>query len=143
MSIDLTAQTAPAAGSADERRVRDLVQTAQRDLSLLVRKEVELAKAELASAAQKGAVGGAALAAAGVFLFFAMVAAVMAFGFGLAFEAGFAVWTAFGIVALVLVALAVGAAAVGGLALRKLRAPTSAVAGARADLAAARGKRAA
>ena len=120
-----------------DRRVRDLVQSAQRDISLLVSKEVELAKAELQDAVKKGAIGGAGFGVAAVLLFFAVMAGVMCFGFGLA-AAGLSLWLAFLIVMLVLIAIAAGAAFAGVMSLKKLKAPTSAIEGAKADIAAAR-----
>ncbi|HVU71361.1 MAG TPA: phage holin family protein [Mycobacteriales bacterium] len=120
-----------------ERRVRDLVQNAQRDISLLVSKEVELAKAELQDAVKKGAIGGAGFGVAAVLAFFAVMAGVMCFGFGLA-AAGLSLWLAFLVVMLVLLAVAGGAAFAGVLSLKKLKAPTSAIEGAKADIAAAR-----
>lgn len=120
-----------------DRRVRDLVQTAQRDISLLVSKEIELAKVELQAAAKKAAIGGAGFGVAGVFAFFALMAGVLCFGFGLA-AAGLSTWTAFGVVALVLLSAAGALAGVGVLSLKKLEAPTSALEGAKADIAAAR-----
>ena len=120
-----------------DRRVRDLVQSAQRDISLLVSKEVELAKVELQAAAKKAAVGGAGFGVAGVFVFFALMAGVMSFGYGLA-DAGLSLWAAFVVVTLVLLVVAGGLVAVGVLSLKKVKAPTSAIEGAKADIAAAR-----
>jgi hypothetical protein len=120
-----------------DRRMRDLVHSAQRDISLLVSKEIELAKVELQAAAKKAAIGGAGFGVAAVFAFFALMAAVMCFGFGLS-AAGLSLWTAFGVVALVLLAVAGVLAAIGMLSLKKLEAPTSAIEGAKADIAAAR-----
>ena len=65
-TIDLrTVQTT--AGQAAETPLKDLVQLASKDLSLLVRKEVELAKAEMALAAKGAAKGAAGLVVAAVF----------------------------------------------------------------------------
>lgn len=120
-----------------DRSVRDLVQSAQRDLSQLVSKEVELAKSELQDAAKKAAVGGAGFGAAGVFVFFALLAGVMCFGYGLA-AAGLSLWLAFLIVMLVFLVLAGAVAFIGVVTLKKLKAPTSAIEGAKADIAAVR-----
>lgn len=63
-----------APGEGAEPSLADLVQTASRDLSLLVHKEVELAKLEVTQAAKGAARGAAGFAAAAVF---ALAAGIM------------------------------------------------------------------
>jgi hypothetical protein len=123
--------------------VRDLVSVAQRDISLLISKEIELAKAEFQTAVRRGVIGGAGLGAAALFAFFGAIALILTGGFGIN-AAGVPLWASFGIVTLVLFVIAGIGAALGGLHLLKIRVdpPTSALEGAKADLAVLRpGKR--
>jgi hypothetical protein len=129
-----------AASKAEARSVRDLVQVAQRDISLLISKEVELAKAELAAAGKKAAIGGAGLIVAGLVAFFGAIALLMTLGFALN-ALGLSLWAAFAVVTLVYFILAGAAAALGGINLKNLKPPVSAILGAKADIAAARGKK--
>jgi hypothetical protein len=79
----------------DEKSLGELVATATRDLSLLVHKEIELAKAELAAEAKRAGIGAGFLGGAGfvgvfAFLFFAVAGALaIAEGGGVPFWAGF------------------------------------------------------
>lgn len=117
-----------------EQSVKQLIALAQRDLSLLVSKEVELAKAELTSAAKKAAVGGAGLAVAGVLAFFGTFAGVMAFGFGLA-KAGLATWAAFLVAFGALLLLAGLAGLVGLKMLKRAKPPQRTISTVKADVA--------
>jgi hypothetical protein len=81
--------------STDEQSLGELVATATRDLSLLVHKEVELAKAEISEEAKRAGIGAGFLGGAGfvgLFAFvFLSVAAALAISEGadLPFWAGF------------------------------------------------------
>lgn len=57
--------TAPRPGATSEETLGALIATASRDLSALVRSEIELAKAEIRVDVQNGAKGGAMFGAAG------------------------------------------------------------------------------
>lgn len=64
----------------DEATIGELVALASRDVSLLIRQEVELAKAEVKSAATSAGLGAAFLGGAGFLGFFAFLAVTIAFG---------------------------------------------------------------
>jgi Putative Actinobacterial Holin-X, holin superfamily III len=66
------------ATGAQDNSIGDLVQSAMADVSVLIRNEVELAKAELGKSAKKAGIGGGAFGAAGVMIAFS------AFFFGIA-----------------------------------------------------------
>jgi hypothetical protein len=79
----------------EEQSLGELVATATRDLSLLVSKEVELAKVELGAAAAKAGVGAGLLGGAGFFAFFALVLASFAGAFGFSDGLNIAIWAGF------------------------------------------------
>ena len=68
---------------SDEVTIGQLVATASRDLSTLVRSEIELAKAELASGAKSAATGGGMIGAAGFLGLIAFILLSIAAAFGL------------------------------------------------------------
>ena len=74
----------PAYTSTDERSLKDLFSEMSGELSLLVRKEVELAKTELQQKASLGAKGAGALAVGGVAALFALLLLSFAAAWGLA-----------------------------------------------------------
>ncbi len=88
----ISAHTRPAAASSSngrggsasgEETIGELVATASRDVSLLIRQEVELAKTEVKAAATSAGLGAAFLALAGFLGFFAFFAITIAAGEGL------------------------------------------------------------
>jgi hypothetical protein len=90
--VAISAHTRPAAASSGnghggpapaEATIGELVATASRDVSLLIRQEVELAKTEMKAAATSAGLGAAFLAVAGVLGFFAFFAITIAAGEGL------------------------------------------------------------
>ena len=83
----------------DEQSLGELVATATRDLSVLVRQEIELAKAELAEQAKRGAIGAGLLGGAGMFALLGLLMLCFTFAFLLVEEGGLAVWQGFLIVA--------------------------------------------
>jgi len=99
-----------------------LVGAASRDLSVLVRSEIALAKAEIALEAKKAAAGGAMFAVAAVLAVLALLPLIFAAAYGLV-AAGLNTAVAFLIVAVVLLLLASGLALVGKRAVSKLGAP--------------------
>ena len=101
-----------------EKQLGEIVGEVSAKASLLVREEIELAKAELTDKAGKLGRGAAAGAAAGVFAFFALIFFLHALAWFFAEVAGLPVWAAYLLVAGILLVL--GAIA-GFLALRFLR----------------------
>jgi hypothetical protein len=79
----------------DDQSLGELVATATRDLSLLIHKEIELAKTELGQQAAKAGIGAGLLGGAGFFAAFALVLASFAGGFGFAAGLNIAVWAGF------------------------------------------------
>lgn len=116
--IPLTEVDTHARGTAS---IGTLVQDATQQLSSLVRSEIELAKAEIAGEAKKGAIGGGLFAVAGVvalyssFFFFFFVAALLAVWLPW--------WAAFLIVFVAMLLVAGAAAFVGYKKVTKIKAP--------------------
>jgi hypothetical protein len=81
--------------SSDEQSLGELVATATRDLSLLVHKEVELAKAEIAGELKKAGVGAGLLGGAGFIGYFALLLLCVAGALGLAAGADIPTWAGF------------------------------------------------
>jgi hypothetical protein len=89
--VAISAHTRPAAArssnghrsAADDATIGELVATASRDVSLLIRQEVELAKTEVKAAATSAGLGAAFLGLAGFLGFFAFFAITIAAGEGL------------------------------------------------------------
>jgi len=81
--------------SSDDQSLGDLVAAATRDLSLLVHKEVELAKAEITGELKKAGVGAGLLGGAGFIGFFAMMLLCIAASLGLSAGANIPVWAGF------------------------------------------------
>lgn len=79
---------APLANGLDvaktEPSLGELVASASKDLSTLVRSEIELAKLELTAEAKKAAIGGAMFGVAGVLGLFALIMLSFAAAFGIA-----------------------------------------------------------
>ena len=81
--------------SGDDQSLGDLVATATRDLSLLVHKEVELAKAEITAELKKAGIGAGLLGGAGFIGFFALLLLCVAGSLGLADGTGIPTWAGF------------------------------------------------
>jgi Putative Actinobacterial Holin-X, holin superfamily III len=90
----------------DEQSLGELVATATRDMSLLIHKEMELAKAELAQQAQQAGIGAGLLGGAGFLGYFALVLASFAGAFGFSDGLDIALWAGFLCMAGVYVVLA-------------------------------------
>jgi len=105
--------TPPSDDGAD-KNLGDIVSEVSEKASLLVREEIELAKAEVTQKVKTLGKGAAVGAAAGVFLIFALVMALQTFAWLLAdiFDNA---WIGFGIVTLLLIAMG----AVAGLLAKK------------------------
>jgi hypothetical protein len=76
----------------DEQSLGELVATATRDLSVLVHREIELAKAELAEQAKRGAVGAGLFGGAAVFGVLGLFMLCFTAAFAIAEEGGVPVW---------------------------------------------------
>jgi hypothetical protein len=81
--------------SSDDQSLGELVATATRDLSLLVHKEVELAKAEIAAELKKAGVGAGLLGGAGFIGYFALLLLCVAAALGLSAGADIPTWAGF------------------------------------------------
>lgn len=79
----------------DEQSLGELVATATRDMSLLVHKEIELAKTELSQQAARAGIGAGLLSGAGLMGLFGLIMASFAGGFGFAAGLNIAVWAGF------------------------------------------------
>lgn len=66
------AEPTPLQPGEGEPSIGELVATASRDMSVLIRKEIELAKAEIAADVKRAGLGGGLLAGAGFFGAFAL-----------------------------------------------------------------------
>jgi hypothetical protein len=94
--------------SGDDQSLGELVATATRDLSLLVHKEMELAKTEITAELKKAGIGAGLLGGAGFIGFFALLLFCVAAALGLAAGTGIPTWAGF---------LCVGGAFAGGAGL--------------------------
>ena len=81
-----------------EQSLGELVAAATRDLSLLVHKEVELAKTELTAELKRASIGAGLLGGAGFVGFFAMLLLSFAAAFGISEGLGWDFWAGFLIV---------------------------------------------
>ncbi len=116
----MTQMTGP--GTQPEETLGALFATASRDLSTLVRSEVELAKAELRQEAKNGAKGGAMFGAAAFLGLLATILLSIALAQGLV-RAGVVSWLAFLIVAVLYLLIAGLLVLVGKKTLSKMGPP--------------------
>lgn len=113
-----TGSTAVGPEDTPERTLGQLVADATRDLSAIMRSEIQLAKAEIQQDAKNAGVGAGLFGGAGVLGFLALILLLIAAAYGLV-AAGVWPWLAFLIVAVVLLLVAGVLAMVG---LRKVKA---------------------
>jgi hypothetical protein len=108
----------PDNGAVEDKSLSDLVTQVSENASVLVREEIELAKAEIEQKVRRLAMGAVVAAAAGFFIFFALVFALDSLAWGLNdfFDS---IWVGFLITAGILVLL--GAVA-GFIAMRAFKA---------------------
>ena len=92
----------------EDRSLGEVVNRISENASTLIREEIELAKAELELKAKRFARGSAVAAAAGFFLFLALIYAFLALAWGIN-DALDSLWLGFVIVFALLVVLAAGA----------------------------------
>jgi len=83
------------APSVEEQSLGELVTTVTRDLSVLVHKEVELAKIEIANEAKKAGIGAGLLGGAGAVGFLSLIFLSIAAAFGISEGAGIDIWIGF------------------------------------------------
>ena len=107
-----------------DRNLGELVSDVSEKASLLVREEIELAKAEVATKAKKLASGAAIGAAAGAFLLFALVMALHTLAWFLDDAFDMAIWGGFAMVTLLLVLLAIVAGLVAARLVKRGAPPT-------------------
>jgi hypothetical protein len=105
-----------------EEAVGDIIKSITNDVKLLVRDEIELAKAELIPAAKNGGIGAGLFGAAGYFGICALSILYFAAAFGLA-ALGLALPLAFLIVGVALLLLAGICAGVGLMLIKKVKGP--------------------
>lgn len=106
-------------GNVPDESLGDLVSQVSANISTLVREEIELAKAEVETKTKRLVQGAVVGAAAGFFLFFALVFALDALAWGLVDVFNDSIWLGFLVTAGILVFLA---ALAGFLAYRAIRA---------------------
>jgi uncharacterized membrane protein YqjE len=116
MAEPATRRTPPA---GTDQSIGDLVSVAARDISQLVRFELDLAKIELKADVKRLAIGGALLAIGGFVLCVVLFLLCFAFAFGLA-ALGIWLWAAFLIVAGTCVLLTALAALIGITLVRRM-----------------------
>jgi Putative Actinobacterial Holin-X, holin superfamily III len=120
---------------AEERTVGQLVAQASQQVSEIIRAELALAKAELATSARNGAVAGGMFGAAGYLGFLASILLTIAAAYGLT-EAGLRPWLAFLLVAVAFLILAGVLALIGRSRIGRIGPPTRAIESTRLTLAA-------
>lgn len=103
----------------EEQSLGELVSMATRDVSQLIRSEIELAKAELRNDAKRAGIGAGMFGAAGFFGYVALLFLSVALGLGLA-AVGLPAWAAFLIVGGLYLLLAATVGMVGMLNLRRM-----------------------
>ena len=105
---------------AAERTLGQLVADATHDLSSIIRSEIALAKAEMGADAKKAGAGAGLFAAAGLFVFLAVIMLSIAAAYGLV-AAGLAPWLSFLIVSGVFLVLGALLAVIGKSRLSKIK----------------------
>ena len=111
-------------GPNADKSLGEVVAEVSEKASLLVRQEIELAKAEIATKAKKLAGGAAIGAAAGVFLVFALVMALHTVAWLLVDAFDMPIWGGFAMVTLLLVLLAVIAGVIAARLVKRGAPPT-------------------
>ncbi len=120
--------TDPVAADGPEPTIGQLVASASRDVSTLVRKEIELAKTELAQAGKAGGMGVAMFAGAAFFSLFGLGFLLTALAWGLTSLFGWSAWLAFLVVALLLFIITGVLAMIGKKKFSRVGPPTRAIA---------------
>jgi hypothetical protein len=116
-----------------DQGVSDLIKGISDDVKLLVRDEIQLAKAELVPAARNAGIGAGLFGAAGYFAICALSVLYFAAAFALAQVVD--TWLAFLIVGVVLLLIAALLGLVGFLMVKRVKAPEKTIANANATVA--------
>jgi hypothetical protein len=102
----------------DQQSLGELVATATRDMSLLIHKEVELAKTELSQQAARAGIGAGLLSGAGVMGLFGLIMASFAGAFGFSAGLDIPIWAGFLCMMGVFLVVAAG---LGGLGIGRMK----------------------
>jgi hypothetical protein len=119
----------------DDQSLGELVTTVTRDLSALVRKEIELAKVEITAEAKKAGVGAGFLGGAGFLSLFALIFASIAGAYGISEGAGLDLWIGFICIAGFYALIAGGLAVMGLGALVTIKPPARTIRTVKDDIA--------
>lgn len=111
-----------------DQTVGDIIKAITADVKLLVRDEIQLAKAELVPAAKNAGIGAGALGAAGYFGICALSILYFAAAFGIAAGFGWPYWLAFLVVGVILLILAAICGVVGLSLVKKVKGPQRTIA---------------
>ena len=122
----------------EEQSLGELFATMSRDMSLLVRQEIDLAKRELGEAAKRAGMGAGLLGGAGTIALWGLFLLCFAAGFGVAAGANIPIWAGFLTVGGAFLILAAGLGAFGALSLKKIGPPQRTMHSVKADLAMAK-----
>ena len=95
----------PPPGNAD-KKLGEIVNDVSTQASLLVKEEIELAKAEISAKAKRLGIGAGLVAVAGVFMVFFLVFFLHMLAFGFADWFGLKVWVGYAIVCILLLVFA-------------------------------------
>lgn len=112
---------------ADET-VGDIIKAITADVKLLVRDEVQLAKAELVPAAKNAGIGAGMFGAAGYFAICALSVLYFAAAFGIAAGFDWPYWLAFLVVGVILLILAAILGVIGLTLVKKVKGPKRTIA---------------
>ena len=110
-----------------DQAVGDIIQGITNDVKLLVRDEIELAKAELIPAAKNGGIGVGLFGAAGYFAICALSVLYFAAAFGLV-ALGLSTWLAFLLVGVALLLVAGICGGIGFVLIKKVKGPERTIA---------------
>ncbi len=111
-----------------DQTVGDIIKAITADVKLLVRDEVQLAKAELVPAAKNAGIGAGMFGAAGYFAICALSILYFAAAFGLAAGFDWPYWLSFLVVGVILLILAAILGAIGFSLIKKVKAPNRTIA---------------
>jgi hypothetical protein len=122
----------------EEQSLGELFATMSRDMSLLVRQEIDLAKSEIAEGAKRAGIGAGLLGGAGTVALWGLFLLCFAAGFGVAAGANIPVWAGFLCVGGAFLILAAGLGLLGVASLKKIGSPQRSLSSVKADLAMAK-----
>ncbi len=111
-----------------DQPVGDIIKSITADMKLIVRDEVELAKAELIPAAKNGGIGGGLFAAAGYFAICALSVLYFAAAFGVAAAFDWPTWAGFLVVGVLLFLVAGLCGGIGFMLVKKVKGPERTIA---------------